>query len=580
MDYKKEITNIINTHGKRSASKIIKKNHDLWSEIDNKTKFITSNNSMEKITAYMQDMTSITCKNNSQLKYNDGKFSYCGRSNKCECAKESVSKSVSIAKRNRSKEDIESENKKRSDTTYKKYGVRNNAQTEKAKKAHKDFYKDKDNVKKSLAKLVGTLMEKYSVSNAYHIDGVNEKKIKTLQKKYNLDVTNPQQVKEIAEKALLTRLKNGRSIESKEKSYNKIVERFNIDYNITILNPIENYDGITSLAIIDARCNKCNHEFTTRLDYGFNPKCPICDKKCNTFRSKEEIEVGDFISSIYDKKIILNDRSLIKPLEVDIYLPESKIAIEYCGLYWHQENMGKDKNYHRNKFLLLQSQGIQLITIFSDEWNNKKDIVKSRLTTILSKNNNTIGARKFSIKEVSYKEAKVFLDYNHIQGSSVSKFNIALVDDNNTIYSLMTFSNRRIALGGKKLDNEYELLRFANLIGHTIPGAASKLLTFFIKKYDPKSIISYADLRWSIGNLYNKLSFNQLIDEPIGYFYMDDYTKRYNRFSFRKSILTKMGMPNELTEFESMDLLGYSRIWDCGIRKFVLDGDNIKKYKS
>lgn len=49
---------------------------------------------------------------------------------------------------------------------------------------------------------------------------------------------------------------------------------------------------------------------------------------------------------------------------------------------------------------------------------------------------------------------------------------------------------------------EYELIRFCNILYINVIGAAGKLLKFFERSYTPKSIISYADRRYSTGNLY------------------------------------------------------------------------------
>jgi len=66
----------------------------------------------------------------------------------------------------------------------------------------------------------------------------------------------------------------------------------------------------------------------------------------------------------------------------------------------------------------------------------------------------------------------------------------------------MTFSKPRF----DKI-HDWELVRFCNTLGYHIPGAASKLLRHFERTYLPKSLISYADRRWSIGTLYTKLGF-------------------------------------------------------------------------
>jgi G:T-mismatch repair DNA endonuclease (very short patch repair protein) len=61
-----------------------------------------------------------------------------------------------------------------------------------------------------------------------------------------------------------------------------------------------------------------------------------------------EREVYEFILSLYNKEIIRNDRTVLNGKELDIYLPDYNLAIEFNGLYWHSEDY-VGKNYHLNK---------------------------------------------------------------------------------------------------------------------------------------------------------------------------------------------------------------------------------------
>ena len=118
---------------------------------------------------------------------------------------------------------------------------------------------------------------------------------------------------------------------------------------------------------------------------------------------------------------------------------------------------------------------------------------------------------------------------------------------------------------------EWELLRFCNKLGYHIPGGASKLLTYFERTYKPKSLISYADRRWSQGKLYRALGFNlDHVSEP-NYWYFNNIFSLESRIKYQKhklkDILEKFD-PN-LTEVENMIMNGYHRIFDCGNLVFV-----------
>jgi hypothetical protein len=125
----------------------------------------------------------------------------------------------------------------------------------------------------------------------------------------------------------------------------------------------------------------------------------------------------------------------------------------------------------------------------------------------------------------------------------------------------MTFGKGRIALGGKS--NQYELLRFCNKINTIVIGGADKLLKHFIKIYQPKEIISYADRRWSSGDLYEKLEFTKTHVSQPNYWYIVNNRREY-RFGYRKSMLIKKGFDANKTEHQIMFDRKIYRIYDCG----------------
>lgn len=282
--------------------------------------------------------------------------------------------------------------------------------------------------------------------------------------------------------------------------------------------------------------------------------CP----KCSCFRSKGEREVEDFIQEL-GFEIITTNRKILNGEELDIVIPQKNIAIEYNGLRWHSDAF-KENNYHLNKTNNCIENGYRLIHIFEDEWIYKKDIVKSRLRNILDVSTNTIYARKCEIKEVDSKIASKFLTENHIQGKCPSAIKIGLFYDNKLV-SLMTFGYNRFSKANIK--NNYELLRFCNKSNTRVVGGASKLLKYFIKTYKPNEIISYADKRWSDGNLYEILGFQKYNESKPNYFYVVNGKREY-RFNYRKSVLIKQGYDPNKTEKQIMEERGIPRIYDCG----------------
>jgi hydroxymethylpyrimidine pyrophosphatase-like HAD family hydrolase len=171
--------------------------------------------------------------------------------------------------------------------------------------------------------------------------------------------------------------------------------------------------------------------------------CSISEKV-----SKPEKEIVEYIQSLGIKNIITSDRSVIHPYELDIYLPDHNLAIEYNGKWFHDETY-KDKHYHLMKTNLCNNENIQLIHIFDDEWEFKKDIVKNRLKHILGLNDKHIYARKCIVKEINTKEAKEFCEQYHIQGYGVSSVKLGLYY-NNELVSVMTFSKPSVSKGNNK----------------------------------------------------------------------------------------------------------------------------------
>lgn len=288
-------------------------------------------------------------------------------------------------------------------------------------------------------------------------------------------------------------------------------------------------------------------------------------------QSKEEIQLVDFIKSFYKGVIEESKRGIIKGKEIDIYLPDINLGLEYNGLYWHSEKVGRGKEYHLNKMNQANTKGIRLIQIFSDEWINRQDIVKSRLKQIIGvSQEKSIYARKCKIIEIKSDIKNNFLDTYHIQGSDKAFKSLGLFH-NEELVAVMTFSKPRMVLGQSNREGVYELSRYAT--STQVVGGASKLLKNFIINYNPKEVYSYSDNRWSDpnNNMYLKIGFNKESQSKPGYFYTKDFKTRLHRFNFSKQNLKKKGLYVEgKTEFEIMDSLGYARIWDCGTTKFKL----------
>lgn len=290
----------------------------------------------------------------------------------------------------------------------------------------------------------------------------------------------------------------------------------------------------------------------------------------NKFISKYEKELCNMLDTLniqYE-----SSRQFLIGKEIDILVNDKKIGIEFDGLKWHTEWFGKkNHHYHLDKTKLCNEKGYGLIHIFEDEYVNKKEIVISKIKQILNINNtsNKIPARKCIIKEIYKHEAKSFLDKYHIQGFSSASIYLGAFYKNNLI-AVMTFKN------GNLKNKGWNLTRFASNINFVCQGIGGKLLKYFIRNYNPNLIISFADRRWTVNpydNLYIKLGFSlDKFTSPDYKYYNEniDRYKRIHKMNFNKKFLSKKyGFPIEMTETEMAKELGYDRIWDCGLIKYV-----------
>jgi len=315
-------------------------------------------------------------------------------------------------------------------------------------------------------------------------------------------------------------------------------------------------------------------EFWQRPSNHYLYECYKCSQEKNK-ASNTNIEI--FIKKFLERYNIpykQTDWEILDRQELDFYLPDYKLAIECNGIYWHSELAGKKYNYHLNKTKECESKGIKLIHILETEINQTPNLVVSRLKSILGIGKYRIYARNCKVKEISRRQKSEFLNKYHSQKSCGSKINLGLFYKNRLV-SVMIFGKRRVSLGIKKTnEGEYELLRYAGNFQFSVIGGASKLFKHFERNYLPKNIISYADRRWSQGELYKKLGFKFVkATQPNYWYFAKDnpfLIKLFHRYNFRKNILIDKleKFSYNKTEWENMQENGWNRIWDCGSLKF------------
>jgi hypothetical protein len=296
-----------------------------------------------------------------------------------------------------------------------------------------------------------------------------------------------------------------------------------------------------------------------------NPHQIFCE--CGKHRSYFEDDIITWLQSQGITNIKPNEKYYENgkfKFEIDIYLPDYNLGIDFNGIYWHSD-LYRGRRYHQSKYRYFKEKNTQLIQIFENEWVNKESIVKSILLNKLGVNTK-IFARKCSVREVDSVSGTKFLEQNHLQSSSSAGIRIGLFY-NDELVCLGAFGKFRY-----KNEDAYEIIRFAGKLGHTVVGGFERILKHFETAYSPKKIISFVDVRYFTGNSYKNF-INTDLTQP-NYFYFKDKDKTltlWSRVKFQKHKLKdklKIFDP-VLSEYENMLNNGYLRIFDAGNLKMV-----------
>ena len=450
-------------------------------------------------------------------------YGFCGRSRDCECARDSVSTRVSTAKSQYTQDQKSEISKKTKNTNLNRYGVENAGQTLSARQRHKETYTNNPRVQEIVNQTKNTKLAKHGDKN-YN----NPEKIKTTFRTKGMDYWQ-------------------------ERFADKDIE--------TLFSKTEMQKLFDTMSVADI-ADKCNVHVQTVFRY--------LNKHGITqpYKSSEEQAIVNFIRSLGIVNIFENTRKVLpNRKELDIYLPDYDLAIEYNGVYWHHDDVDHiTKSYHKKKSEMCAEQGIQLITIFSNFWKSKPEIVKGFLRNKLGLAQRKIGARQCTIHSVTTAESKAFLENYHIQGYTPASTRLGLYY-NNELVALMTFGKQRVGMG--RSEGAQELVRYASKA--SVAGGASKLLKYFIENYKPHKIISYSDNEWSRGDLYRKLGFELDTELAPSYWYLRPREERlYHRFTFSKQKLVAKGYDSNLTEKQITRDMGLLKIWDCGKKRWVM----------
>jgi len=426
-----------------------------------------------------------------------------------------------------------------------------------------------------LANRNATYLSKYGVENPFSNEEVKNKIKKTNLEK--LGVENPSHNQSIVEKIRARAQQRYADTECKEQILSRRkatnIEKFGVESNkfqhissetLLLMNDIEwlknqHYELKKSLEQIAKELNISAHPLWARFKAE-----NLSVKRYN--ESQVQKEILQFIETLTTEEIVVGDRTVISPKELDIYIPTKNLAIEINGVYWHSEEQGKDKQYHLDKTKQCEKKNIHLIQIYDIEWTDlaKQKIVKSKIQHLFGQSNK-VAARKCKIQIIDNSQSSVFLEQNHLQGNCPSTIKLGLFYQEE-LFAVATFGRPRF-----NKEYQWELLRYATKINSTVVGGLSKIFKEFTKLYNGQTIISYADRRWSCAhqNIYKLVGFEAIGESAPNYKYFQanhQGIKLLSRNQFQKHLLPEKLeiFDPSLTESENMALNNYHRIWDCG----------------
>lgn len=378
-----------------------------------------------------------------------------------------------------------------------------------------------------------TLIKKYGVENTAQIPSAREKKKQTMLAKYGVE--NYKQT-EIFKERQNDKNQYFHILNDKENLINFLKEKeVELGKKITIIeiSEIMNYS--------QWHINRYIKQFDL-YDY----------IECHWTRSQYEDEIIEWLSSFNISNIENNKK--FGRYEIDIFLPDYNIGIEFNGSYWHSE-LNKPNNYHQKKYNALKEHDIFIYNVFEHEWKQEdlKEKIKSQIKNILNLNSRKLYARKCVIKEITTDISSDFLDHNHIQGKDSSKIKLGLFYEEELV-SVMTFTKPRF-----NENYDWELSRFCCLRDTTVIGASSKLFKYFVKNYlgENQSVISYSDIGKTTGKMYEMLGFKLIRISSPNYVWW-----KHKNIKSRYQCMMK-------NEIDTMHEAGFIRIFDSGNKVWV-----------
>lgn len=433
-------------------------------------------------------------------------------------------------------------------TMFNLYGARNPNQVPEIKEKIKKTSQERYGEEGSIGVARKAFKTKYQTDNPFRMESVKKKIIESTKNKYGVEHINqlPERRNNLSKK-MLKKYGHGSPLRAKLLKRNKcknyeelcvkIVKKIEETGLFANHPDIEKHFGTDGSTLIKALIH-IDRQDLIRTDRKF---------------SQPEKDIVELISKHYDGPIIENNRTILNGKELDIYLPELNIAIEFNGLIWHSERFLDDKNRHHWKYIECQKQGITLYTIWEHEWSLARESLEQFLIKLVTPKKRIYARKCNVIEDPNLLEA--FIQKHHLQGSAPSHTYLGLEYEGEIVMAISIGNHHRKG-------SECSVLNRVCFSDYNVVGGLERLL-----KRISVDLITWSDNRYSpIGNMYRNSGFELEEELKPDYFYCDSNGNAYSKQSKKKSVT---GCPKDKKEWEWCWENGLYRVWDCGKKRWV-----------
>ncbi len=313
-------------------------------------------------------------------------------------------------------------------------------------------------------------------------------------------------------------------------------------------NPIETVSRQSKLNA-QWQCDICGYRWKAFV-YNRANGYGACFKCFQKSGSKAQREVSDFVEELGFTPRLNTKSVLPRKLELDIYIPELRIAIEYNGLYWHSTERNNEKTRHFEKWQECEKLGIQLLVVWEDEWRDRRELVKRMLASKLQKSlEPKVFARNTTVVSLTDFEAQAFLDSNYLSGFSQGRA-YGLKNEDGSLVAVLVVKNSETKSG------HLEVARYATSCN--VEDGFSKLLSNVKRTDSPRGIIAFSNNSTGEEDLYRNSGFVCEGSIESDYSYV---------LRGRRNQKSDFGLKN-LEDLEKLH--GLPRVYDYGKKRWAL----------